>query len=193
MSTFPSLISALALQARALLVASLAGLVPFAAQAATACVHDVSLVFTESAPRDRFELINESSPGQRVQRLTLNLAGSAGRLIFDTVEGGTGVEVFQPFRVESGEARLSKTPVVQDGSDRLELTFTRFDPGQRLVFSIDVDDRLTASDLGQTRVAGSEMAGALLSVVAGPTGDAGREAQARVDGSNRARVQAACL
>lgn len=155
-------------------------------------MHGVSLVFTESAPRDRFEVINDSSPGQRIQRLTLNLTGSAGRLIFDTAEGGTGVEVFQPFRVESGEARLSKTPVVKDGSDRLELTFTQFEPGQRLVFSIDVDDRLPASDLGQIRVSGSEMAGALLSVLVGPTSDAGREVQARVDGSNRARVRVAC-
>ncbi len=192
MSTFPSLTSALALPARALLIASLVGGLPLAAQAATACVHDVSLVFIESAPRDRFEIRNDSSAGQRIQRLTLDLSGSVGRLIFDTVEGRTGVEVFQPFRVDSGEARLSKTPVVQDGSDRLDLTFTRFDPGQRFVFSIDVDDRLPASDLGQIRVAGSEMAGALFSVVVGPTGGAGREAQARVDGSNRARVQAAC-
>ncbi len=82
--------------------------------------------------------------------------------------------------------------MVQDGSDRLELAFTRFESGQRFVFSIDVDDRLTASDLGQIRVSGPEMAGALLSVVVGPTGGAGREAQARVDGSNRAQVQAAC-
>ncbi len=174
------------------LIVMLLGALPLMAQAAAACVHEVSLTFNESAPRDRFEIRNDSSAGQRIQRLTLNLSGSAGRLIFDTVEGGTGVEVFQPFRVDSGEARLSKTPVMQDGSDRLDLTFTRFDPGQRFVFSIDVDDRLTASDLGQIRVSGSEMAGALLSVVVGPTGGAGREAQARVDGSNRARVQAAC-
>lgn len=192
MSTFPSPTSALASPLRVLLIASLVGLFPLAAQAATACVHGVSLVFTEGAPRDRFEIRNDSSPGQRVQRLTLDLAGSAGRLIFDTVEGGTGVEVFQPFRVESGEARLSKTPVVQDGSDRLELNFAQFEPGQRFVFSIDVDDRLPASDLGQIRVSGSEMAGALLSVLVGPTGGAGREVQARVDSSNRARVQASC-
>ena len=104
MPTFSPLICALALPARALLIVSLVGILPLAAQAATTCVHDVALVFTESAPRDRFEVINDSSPGQRVQRLTLDLAGSAGRLIFDTVEGGPGINVFQPFRVESGEA-----------------------------------------------------------------------------------------
>jgi hypothetical protein len=34
-------------------------------------------------------------------------------------------------------------------------------PGGRAAFSIDVDDRLTASDLGQIRVTGGEMEGAL--------------------------------
>lgn len=161
-----------------------------AAHATTTCAQNVSLAFVESAPRDRFEVSNDSLPGQRIQRLTLDLAGSAGRLIFDTVEGGAGIDVFQPFRVESGEARLSATPVVPDGSERLELVFTRFEAGQRFVFSIDVDDRLTASDLGQTRVSDSELKGALLTVVVGP--GAGREIQARVDGNKRARAQASC-
>ena len=192
MSTFSVLMSALGWSARAVLGAALLGALPLAAQAATTCVQDVSLVFTESAPRDRFEVSNDSSSGQRIQRLTLDLAGSAGRLIFDTVEGGPGINVFQPFRIESGEARLGMTPVVPDGSDRLELAFTRFEPGQRFVFSIDVDDRLTASNLGQTRVVGAELQGALLTVVVGPSGGAGREIQARVDGNNRARVQASC-
>jgi len=174
-------------------IAGLLGALPqVAVQAAPACVHAVSMVFTESAPRDRFEIRNDSSSGQRIQRLTLDLSGSAGRLIFDTVAGGTGVNVFQPFRVESGEARLSGTAVVQDGSERLELAFSRFGPGQRLVFSIDVDDRLTASDLGQTRVSGAEMAGALLTVVIGPRGGDSREVRARVDGENRAQVRTRC-
>jgi hypothetical protein len=170
----------------------LLGALPLSAHAAPACVNAVSMVFTESAPRDRFEIRNDSSAGQRIQRLTLDLAGSAGKLIFDTTEGGTGVEVFQPFRVESGEARLKASPVVQDGSERLSLDFSRFEPGQRFLFSIDVDDRLTASDLGQIRVSGREMEGAVLTAVIGPRGGAGTELQARVDGSNRAQAAAAC-
>ena len=150
------------------------------------------MVFIESAPRDRFEIRNDSSAGQRIQRLTLDLSPSAGKLIFDTIEGGTGVEVFQPFRVETGEARLRGSPVIQDGSERLTLDFTRFEPGQRFVFSIDVDDQLNASDLGQIRVSGREMEGALLNAVFGPSGGAGAELQARVDGNNRARAKAAC-
>lgn len=172
--------------------AALLGALPLAAHAAPACVHDVSMVFTESAPRDRFEIRNDSSAGQRIQRLTLDLSPSAGKLIFDTIEGGTGVQVFQPFRVEPGEAQLKGAPVIQDGSDRLTLDFTRFEPGQRFRFSIDVDDQLTASDLGQIRVSGREMEGAVLTVVFGSPGGAGTESQARVDGNNRAKAKAAC-
>ena len=83
-------------------------------------------------------------------------------------------------------------PVVKDGSDRIDLAFERFEPSQRLQFSIDVDDRLGDSDMGPTRVSGREMEGALLTVVVGPAGVSGREVQARVDGANRARVQASC-
>ena len=127
------------------------------------------MVFAESAPRDRFEISNDSAPDQRIQRLTLDLSGSAGQLIFDTIEGDTGVEVFQPFRIEPGESKLKGSPVVQDGSDRLTLDFTRFEPGQRFRFSNDVDDQLPASNLGQIRVSGREMEDALLTAVLGPS------------------------
>jgi hypothetical protein len=184
---------AFARRSRQALLMGLLATVPWAAHAVPACEHEVSLVFTESAPRDLFEIRNGSSKGQSVQRVTLDLAGSAGRLLFDTVEGGTGVEVFQPFRTESGEAKLSKSPTVPDGSDRLELVFDRFDAGQRFRFSIDVDDRLTASDLGQIRVSGREMEGAVMTVVFGAPGASGVERTARVDGNNVARVKkAAC-
>jgi hypothetical protein len=177
---------------QAMLVA-LVALAPWVAQASTVCEHAVTLTFTEGAPRDLFEIRNGSSPGQRIQSLTLDLAPSAGRLVFDTVEGGTGVEVFQPFRAETSEARLADAPTVADGSDRLALTFSQFDPGQIFRFSIDVDDRLTASDLGQIRVSGREMEGALLTVLVGPVGQPGSGRTARVGGDNVARLQQACL
>lgn len=175
-----------------LLIALLAAASPLLVAAQSTCTVDVSFAFTESAPRDRFEFRNESSAGQSIQRLRLALARSAGRLFFDTVQGGAGVDVFQPFQVDSGDARLAADPAVKDGDDRLELVFERFEPGQRFQFSIDVDDRLGDSDMGPTRVSGREMEGAVLTVVVGPAGSPGRELQARVDGANRARVQAPC-
>ena len=166
--------------------------IPWVARAETACQQQVALVFTESAPRDMFEIRNESSKGQRIQRLTLDLAPSAGRLVFDTAVGGTGVEVFQPFRAEPGQAKLAVAPVVKDGADRLELNFARFDAGQRFRFSIDVDDQLTNSDLGQIRVAGREMDGAVLTVALGPDGERSTERTARIGENNMALVKAAC-
>lgn len=113
-----------------------------------------SLRFVESAPRDRFEL----TVGQRALRaVTVDLRGSAGRLIFDTAGGGTGVEVFQPLRDEGGTDAGS----VDDGADVMRVVLRDARPGGRAAFSIDVDDRLTASDLGQIRVTGGEMEGAL--------------------------------
>jgi hypothetical protein len=165
---------------------------PWLAHAEVDCRQQVTLVFTESAPRDLFEIRNESSSGQQIQRLTLDLAPSAGRLVFDTVAGGTGVEVFQPFRTEPGEAKLADAPVVKDGAERLELGFARFDPGQQFRFSIDVDDRLTTSDMGQIRVSGREMEGAVLTVALGADGESGTERTASVGKDNAALVKAAC-
>lgn len=165
---------------------------PWLAHAEVDCRQQVTLVFTESAPRDLFEIRNESSSGQQIQRLTLDLAPSAGRLVFDTVAGGTGVEVFQPFRTEPGEAKLADAPVVKDGAERLELSFARFDPGQQFRFSIDVDDRLTTSDMGQIRVSGREMEGAVLTVALGADGESGTERTASVGKDNAALVKAAC-
>ena len=166
---------------------------PWAAHAEAVCQQQIALVFTESAPRDMFEIRNGSSTGQRIQRLALDLAPSAGRLVFDTSAGGTGVDVFQPFRAETGLAKLADAPEVKDGADRLELTFARFDAGQRFRFSIDVDDRLTTSDMGQTRVSGREMAGAVLTVVLGPDGVRGTKRTAIVGQNNTALIEAACL
>lgn len=178
--------------ARKILIAFIASASPLLATAQSICTVDVSLAFTESAPRDRFEFRNESSAGQQIQRLRLDMANSAGRLFFDTVQGGSGVDVFQPFQVDSDDAQLATVPVVKDGSDRIDLVFRRFEPDQRFQFSIDVDDRLGDSDMGPTRVSGRELEGAQLTVMVGPAGSPDRELQARVDGSNRARMQAPC-
>jgi hypothetical protein len=178
--------------AHKLLITLIASAAPLLVVAQTTCKVDVTFTFTESAPRDRFEIRNDSSAGQPIQRARLELNGSAGRLFFDTAQGGAGVDVFQPFQVDSGEARLATVPVVKDGSDRIDLAFERFEPSQRFQFSIDVDDRLGDSDMGPTRVSGRELEGALLTVVVGPAGVSGREIQARVDGANQARAQASC-
>jgi len=160
-------------------VAALTASAPTAAEGRDACGARLDGAFVESAPRDRFEFTNASRPGWTVAGLTLDLDGSAGRLVFDTAPGGQGVEVFQPFRTESGVVRVADVRAPDDGGETLALEFvatTRnasegdagadagvFDAGATYVFSIDVDDRLRESDLGQIRVSGSEIAGGRLS------------------------------
>ena len=60
---------------------------------------DVSLdvQFLEGAPVDRFVLTNGSERGIVQADVQFDLRPSAGKLIFDTQSGGTGVEVYQPF------------------------------------------------------------------------------------------------
>ncbi|MFO0941131.1 MAG: SdrD B-like domain-containing protein [Pirellulales bacterium] len=84
----------------------------------------------------------------QLTKLVLNgdfyLAGtSRGDMIFDTVKGGLGADEAHPFKVESLESKNGKATVkatVIDGSSQLVLEFTNFYSGDKLVFSIDVDE-----------------------------------------------------
>lgn len=136
-----------------------------------------SLRFVESAPRDRFELVIGQ---QALSAVTVDLRGSAGKLIFDTADGGTGVEVFQPLRDEGGTSAKD----VADGAEVLTVALRDAQAGGKAAFSIDVDDRMTSSDLGQIRVTGGEMAGATAIF---ETTD-GQQLRAVFDARNRAQA-----
>lgn len=145
------------------------------AGAAQASCDGPELRFVESAPRDRFELRIGVQP---LRALTLDLRTSAGQLVFDTQAGGTGVEVFQPLRDEGG----TQAGAVDDGADRLRVVLLDGAARTQAAFSIDVDDRMTASDLGQIRVTGGEMAGAVVVFEAAD----GTSLRAVFDADNRA-------
>lgn len=136
-----------------------------------------SLRFIESAPRDRFEL---SIGTQALAAVAVDLRGSMGRLIFDTADGGTGVEVFQPLRDEGGTTAHD----VADGAEAIRVVLRDGTAGSRAIFSIDVDDRLAASDLGQIRVTGGEMTSAVVTFEASD----GSVVTAVFDAKNRAQV-----
>lgn len=150
------------------------GLMVMTGAAQAAGCGGAALQFVESAPRDRFELTVGDAA---LRSVTVDLRGSAGRLIFDTADGGTGVEVFQPLRDEGG----TDAGDVADGAEVVKVTL-RAVAGGRAAFSIDVDDRLAASDLGQIRVTGGEMAGATVTFERTD----GTLLQAVFDASNRA-------
>lgn len=128
------------------------------------CGFEASVQFNESAPRDSFRISNTSSGNWFITALSLDMSTSAGNLIFDVTAEGAGVEVFQPFRADDGEASLLEQPSVLDGDQRLILVLAGFATGVDYRFTIDVDDQLSNSELGQIRVAASEMSGAQLTL-----------------------------
>ncbi|PHR93855.1 MAG: hypothetical protein COA78_32650 [Blastopirellula sp.] len=70
-----------------------------------------------------------------------NLFGlSSGDVIFDTAVGGLGADGASPFKIVSKDGIDSVTATVSDGGTELILDFTGFDAGDKLVFSIDVDE-----------------------------------------------------
>ena len=131
----------------------------------SSCGLDLRVRFVESAPRDRFTLENRSTPQWSVTSASLKLAPSAGRLIFDTEAGGTGVEAIADFREERSTAKLRRVSKLRDGGEEVTLDFSSFEAGEDFTFSIDVDDRLKQSELGQIRVRGGEIDGARVEFV----------------------------
>ena len=110
--------------------------------------------FIEGAPKDRFEFIAACDLPSGT--LTLDLAESAGNLIFDVTSGGSGVEVFQPIEIVQGEGFLQQVPKVRDGDQSLSLVLAPMDKGATVAFTIDVDDTLGGREI---TVSGSEIEG----------------------------------
>jgi len=115
--------------------------------------------FVESAPKDWFSLTNDSNCFMKEFTMEVDLSNTLGKLIFDTTAAGAGVEVFQPFEQREGDIRLSATAKVPDGENMLSLLINNLGPGQSVSFTIDVDDTLPNSKLGNIRVSDSEIAG----------------------------------
>ena len=123
---------------------------------ATPALGDVSVVFSEGAPKDRFTLTNTSDCAIGPAKVTLDLATAPAGLIFDVTGEGAGVEVFQPFELVSGAGNVTASPSVTDGQQTLEMGLSGLGAGESVAFTIDLDD--TTSDR-QITVSGSEIAG----------------------------------
>ena len=133
------------------------------------CGFNLESRFIESAPRDSFVFSNQSNKAWNIVTIQIDMDQSVGKLIFDTIDGGDGVEVYQPFRVSeshgaSGGAKLRSMPTPSDGDQNIVLNFSHFPQESSFSFTIDVDDQLTESELGQIRVSDGEIAGSVLSV-----------------------------
>ena len=159
---------------------------------AASCIQ-IDAKFYEGAPRDRFVIENNSSDKLSIESATVTLKGSKGKLIFDTIDGGKGVEVFQQFRSEESSAMLASKPQLKDGADTLALKFEHFDPKETYRFSLDVDDQLTNSELGQIRVSSSEMNGAQIQYVVADMKGKKHKISAVFGNNNSATLKSACI
>ncbi len=130
-------------------------------------IASMDIAFVESAPKDWFSLTNSGECVLENISMTLDLSGTAGKLIFDTTSAGEGVEVFQPFETREGNVQLTSANTVLDGENRLSVFVDTLAPGQSVSFTIDVDDTLPKSELGNIRVSDSEMAGGMVSLTVG--------------------------
>ncbi|MBX2855335.1 MAG: hypothetical protein KTR21_10115 [Rhodobacteraceae bacterium] len=134
---------------------------------ALACDPVARVIYRESAPTD-FLTIENASVGQwRLTALEIDLAPSAGQLVFDPLPGGSGIGSAAPMLWASG-VQPSTPPTPLDGAKRATLNFAGLPPQQRSVFSLDLDDTLPASSL-PTRVAFAEIEGArIVAAFTGP-------------------------
>jgi protocatechuate 3,4-dioxygenase beta subunit len=95
---------------------------------------------------DTFEIQFEGGhPGSELTRLVIDTDhGPAGRsvgdLIFDTVQGGWGADEAFPLQIVSKTGIDQVTWHVEDGGTKLVFDFKGFHAGDKLVFSIDVDE-----------------------------------------------------
>lgn len=122
---------------------------------------DIEVRFVEGAPTDRFDIVNTAACATGPAQITIDLAGSAAGLIFDTTGAGAGVQVFQPFRLTAGAAFVQGVPKVLDGDQTVTVQLADLPPGQTVSFTIDVDDtigqrEITVSDAEITGAAATD-------------------------------------
>ncbi|NUQ62986.1 MAG: carboxypeptidase regulatory-like domain-containing protein [Pirellulales bacterium] len=105
------------------------------------------------------------APGSRMTELVIdtdkeNNGLTIGDVFFDTASGGRGAFGSVPISVVDKTGIDSVDFTVEDGGTRLVIRFSGFDPGDRLVFTVDVDE---AGFIGSNAVAeGNEFEGSRL-------------------------------
>lgn len=124
---------------------------------ASPALADLKVDFIEGAPKDRFVISNEGKCDFSAGKITIDLATSAGQLIFDVTEQGKGVEVFQPFELVSGSKSMVGLPTVRDGDKVVILNVKELKVGGQIAFTIDVDDTIGAREI---TVSNAEIEGA---------------------------------
>ncbi len=120
--------------------------------AVPAPIHIGATYFEEANPYDSgtgnvFEIsFNGGAAGTQLTELTIDTDKygdglKIGDVFFDTAPGGIGAYGSSPFTIVSKNGIDSVTADVADGGTKLVLHFTGFDAGEKLIFTIDVDEQ----------------------------------------------------
>ena len=125
---------------------------------------DISVQFTESAPKDSFRITNLGACPAGPLEVLIDLGSSSAGLIFDTTSRGAGVEVFQPFELVTGTGQVTTHSRIADGDTVATLSISKMPVNGEVAFTIDVDDTLASSSNGQIMVSGSEIEGASVKI-----------------------------
>jgi hypothetical protein len=125
---------------------------------ATPSLADLRVTYTDSSP-DLIMIENRSGCDLGPFELTIDLGRSPAGLIFDTTANSPGLAGFAPLTIVSGKEQVLDVSAVTDGDDRLLLKLDFLRGGGSVSLAVDIDDTSPASALGQTIVAGSEIAG----------------------------------
>lgn len=158
--------------------------------AASTSLADVRVSFTESAPKDRFSIVNLSACPTGPVEVVIDLSGSAAGLIFDTTGRGAGVSVYQPFELVAGADQVEAASEITDGDSLAVLSLSSLPSRGEIAFTIDVDDTLPVSSNGPTMITGGEISGARVALRLGN----GAPMEARFDAGGTALVPLqACL
>lgn len=146
----------------ALLLALAAAAAPAAGSEPAA---DLTVRFQEGTGSDLFTVENTSTCLATVMRVIIDLKGSVGGLVFDTLPGGGGINMSRPFLLVEGADKVTATEGGGDGARSLSLILTGLRMGEVVRFAIDVDDMMQNGPWGQTQVAGPEFEGASVTAV----------------------------
>ncbi|WP_420405590.1 hypothetical protein [Nisaea sp.] len=152
-----------------------------------AAAEDLSVSFTEASPVDLIIVENRSECDLYDFGLQIDLRSSAGGLVFDISEGGAGASVYQPFEVLEGRTSVRSFTPVRDGDRVASILFGTLEAGQRVIFTVDVDDTAADSAWGQTVIDGVEIAGA--AIVITMVGEAPSTSVFLPDGQATARLR----
>ncbi|MQX38187.1 hypothetical protein [Roseospira navarrensis] len=157
--------------AGAVLALGLIGAAGLKARAADPPQADLVVRFEERLGADRFFIENTGTCLAVVMAVTIDLRGTGGGLVFDTVAGGGGVGTAYPFLPLEGADKLAGAGGGSDGGHVLSLDLTGLSQGERVVISIDVDEERPDGGGGLTQIFGRQFEnGTVTATIRAPDG-----------------------